>query len=280
MSLAIAFKGTEGIVLAADSRVTLNAAIQLPLQAQPMLLPATFDNATKLFRFEKQKFVGAVTYGSAAIGIQEPRTAHSFLPELEASLPTGRISVEAFATKLGAFFLEKWTQAGMPNPVHPGQDMFFLIGGYDEKAPYGRVLLVAIPSNPKPVDSMSAPGHFGIQWGGQSDIAERLINGSDQRMVPTVRELFKQPLANVPPQNDPVTTELKKRLSARIPWQFLPLQDCVDLSIFLIKTTITLQKWLVDVRGVGGHIDVATITPITGFNEIQQKQVIGETQKR
>jgi hypothetical protein len=57
----------------------------------------------------------------------------------------------------------------------------------------------------------------------------------------------------------------------------LPLQDCVDLCIFLVRTTIELQKWLVAVRGVGGAIDVATITRTDGFKAIQIKEVRGDT---
>src|SRR5438552_2555883 len=95
MSLGIAFKGAEGIVLAADSRVTLMAMIagqqapgqQAPGQQAPGLaIPSTFDNATKLLRVTGQDFVGAVTYGVGAIGQQQPRTAHSFIPEFEAEL--------------------------------------------------------------------------------------------------------------------------------------------------------------------------------------------------
>jgi hypothetical protein len=61
-----------------------------------------------------------------------------------------------------------------------------------------------------------------------------------------------------------------------IPYQFLPLQDCVDLSIFLIRTTIELQKWMVGIRGVGGVIDVATITRTDGFQFVQRKAIKGD----
>jgi len=274
MSLAIAFKGPEGIVLAADSRVTLSAAIQIPGQAQSLLLPATFDNATKLFKIRNHKFVGAVTYGNAAIGLQQPRTAHSFLPEFEATLAAERMQVRVFAERLSQFFLEKWISSGMPSAVPAGQDMVFLVGGYDEGSPYGCVFEVVIPSRPAPVEQMNQPGSFGIVWGGQKEITERLLNGGDQKTAQVAREFLHVPLGAAGP--DPLAEELKRKLSAKIPWQFLPLQDCVDLSIFLIKTTVTLQRWLVDVRGVGGHIDVATITPTDGFVEVQRKKIVGE----
>ena len=162
MSLGIAFKGPEGIVLAADSRVTLNAQIQAP-QQPPMLLPSYFDNATKLLKVKNQKFVGAITYGAGSIGTpQQARTAHSFLPEFEATLTDERLTVEEFATKISEFFMARWTDARMPNPAPLGQDMIFLVGGYDnDAAAYGRVFEVYIPSRPAPretlPDSQSAP---------------------------------------------------------------------------------------------------------------------------
>ncbi len=275
MSLGIAFKGPEGIVLAADSRATLNVQIQTP-QGQ-MLLPATFDNATKLLKANGQNHIGAVTYGAGAIGMLEPRTPHSFMPEFEASLdPKKRLGVEEFAKQLSEFFMERWTKGGMPKAeaVQPGNDMIFLVGGYDKDATYGRVFEIYVPSKPVPREVIPM-GQFGAVWGGQSQIATRLLNGFDPATPQLVRDFLKVPAKKDQP--DELETELKTKLSARIPWQFLPLQDCVDLSIFVLRATITLQKWIVDVRGVGGDIDLATITRTEGFQYIQQKKVVGET---
>lgn len=69
---------------------------------------------------------------------------------------------------------------------------------------------------------------------------------------------------------------MKTRLQAPIPFQFLPLQDCVNLSILLIRTTIAIRTFLVGIRGVGGAIDVATITRTEGLEAIQLKRVTGE----
>jgi hypothetical protein len=282
VSLGIAFKGPEGIVLAADSRVTLNTQVQGQGPEGPvsMLLPSTFDNATKLLKVKDQDYVGAITYGVGAItgpgatGSLEPRTAHSFIPEFEASLANaGRLSVEDFAKKLSKFFMARWTDAG--TPALPGQDMIFLVGGYDKGAPYGRVFEIFIPSRPDPRETL--PGtQFGATFGGQQQIVSRLIMGFDPSAPKIARDFLKIP-AEVPQgQQDPLDAELKAKLSARIPWQFLPLQDCVHLSIFLIRATITLQKWTIDIRGVGGAVDVATITRTEGFKYVQQKAIVGE----
>jgi hypothetical protein len=274
MSLGIAFKGAEGIVLAADSRVTLMAQMQAPVvpgqpQTQPQLLPAYFDNANKLLRLSGQKFVGAVTYGVGAIGTTQPRTAHSFLPEFDAELAAqqvGRLTVEDFANRLSGFFLRQWN-ATMPTSLPPGQDMVFLVAGYDEGAPYGRVFEIFIPSRPSPVEML--PGNFGAVWGGQREITDRILQGYDQQLPAIVQSVYGS-------LNAGLENALKGRLQVPIPFAFLPLQDCVDLSIFLVRTTITLQKWTVGVRGVGGAIDVATITRIDGVEHVQQKEIYGE----
>jgi hypothetical protein len=61
-----------------------------------------------------------------------------------------------------------------------------------------------------------------------------------------------------------------------IPLEAMPLQDCVDLAIFFIRTTIDAQKLTVGIRGCGGPIDVATITRREGLKFIPQKKVYGE----
>jgi len=268
MSLGIAFKGPEGIVLAADSRVTLTAELQQG--EQKMLLPSMFDNATKLLQITCQPFVGVVTYGLGAIGQVQQRTAHSFLPEFEDELKDCiRLSVKDFAGMLSAFFLKQW-KTTMPEQWS-GPEMTFLIGGYDDGAPYGRVFQVGIPLHPDPLEWNAEPGQFGITWGGQLDYTNRLIKGYD----PNLPSIVQKTLDLTDEQKQKLEHQLEGMLSAHIPYQFLPLQDCVDLSVFLIRTTIELQTWIVGVRGVGGAIDVATITRTEGFKPVQVKTIVG-----
>src|SRR5579864_1785305 len=102
MSLGIFFKGPEGVVLAADSRVTLTTNVKNNV-GQNVILPSFYDNATKLLRVNGQNFVGVVTYGLGAIGQKTPRTAHSYIPEFEAALAKkggGRLTVEQFSKEL------------------------------------------------------------------------------------------------------------------------------------------------------------------------------------
>jgi hypothetical protein len=266
MSLGIAFKGPEGIVLAADSRVTLTTEIQT--NQEKRLLLSTFDNATKLLRIDKRKHIGVVTYGLGAIGLKEPRTAHSFLPELDDRLLDTQQTVKEFAESLSDFFVEQW-QETMPED-YSGPPITFLIGGYDdEKAIYGKIFQIDIPSNPNPNEWHSGAS-FGPVWGGQLQYITRLIKGFD----PNLLTIVQKHLGLTKEQIDDLTGLLQGELSSKIPYQFLPLQDCVDLSVFLIRTTMQFQTWQIDVRGVGGAIDVAIITRTKGFELVQHKTIV------
>jgi 20S proteasome alpha/beta subunit len=56
----------------------------------------------------------------------------------------------------------------------------------------------------------------------------------------------------------------------------MALQDCVDLAIFFIRTTISAQRLTVGIRGVGGPIDVAVITKEEDLRFVQKKKITGE----
>lgn len=150
--------------------------------------------------------------------------------------------------------------------------MVFFVGGYDEGAPYGKVFEIYIPSRPIPAERYNTSGEFGLIWGGQREYADRLIHGFDNRLP----DLTKNFLSLDDKKRDELSKYLQSQLQTPVPFAFLPLQDCVDLAIFLIKSTIIMQHWVIGVRGVGGAIDVAVITQAKGFEEVQRKKIRGE----
>ena len=265
MSLGVVVKGPEGIVLAADTRITLNA--QGPNQQSPLLL--NFDNATKLLSFgEPHNWVASVTYGAATIG---SRTAHSFIPEIEPGLGNKRLPVLEYAMKLSDFFRQRWSEANMPSVVSSNGGMNFIVGGFDEEAPYGKVFLFNVPGSPSPAQRNEG-STFGMTWGGQLEIASRLIHGYD----PNLLQLIQTELEVPSDKAEEFRQHIRPRLEYRIPYDVLALQDCVDLAAFLIRTTMTAQNFAIAVRGVGGSIEVATITRTEGLKWVQKKDLHGE----
>jgi hypothetical protein len=257
MSLGMVIKAPEGIVLSAESRVTLAAT---PPAGPP--IHVNFDNATKLFGFNSpHNYVGVVTYGLAAIGL---RTAHSFLPEFEATLPGDRLTIAEFAKQLSNFYLAQWNVS--PPPNYTGPQMTFLVAGYDNNQPYGRVYQFDIPNVPNPVEHQS--GGFGLTWGGQREMVDRLLQGYDNNLP----GLLTANLGLNPTQQTALNTTLQQ-LQLPIPLQALPLQDCVNLALFFLNTTILGQRLTVGIRGCGGEIDVAVVTRREGFKFLRRKEL-------
>jgi hypothetical protein len=101
------------------------------------------------------------------------------------------------------------------------------------------------------------------------------LNGID----PPGAALIKRELTLDDVKFNDLTTKIGQSSGAQIPYQFLPLQDCVDLSILLVQTTAQLMEYQTSVRGVGGQIDVATITRQEGFHYVQRKEIRGQIER-
>jgi hypothetical protein len=250
-------------------------SLQANAPAGPTFL-VTFDNATKLLTFndpedpaDPHNFVAAVTYGTAVIGTTptDLRTAHSLAPEFQVTLPKERIKTAAFAKRLSEFFLARW-KAKMPADW-PGGPMVFAVGGYDEGQPYGNAYLFTIPNEPEPVEQTA--NDFGITLGGQNQYVGRLIQGYDLQLP----ALVKQALGLTESQVELLRTTLGQ-LNLPIPYNVLPLQDCINLAVFLIKATITAQSLSIALRGVGGDIEVAVITQRGGLKTIKTKELVAD----
>ena len=110
--------------------------------------------------------------------------------------------------------------------------MIFIVAGYDNlTATYGRIFEVKIPSVPNPVELL-AGSQFGAAWGGQRELTDRLVHGFDPNLPTIVMQHLKVPQGEQQKMSADMQQELRAKLTIPIPWQFLPLQDCVDVSIF------------------------------------------------
>ena len=258
MSLGIVIKGPEGVVLASDTRVTLSRASGA---GQPPTI-VNFDNSSKLLTLDGENGrAAAVTQGNSTVG---GRTAHSLLPEFQQDLGNHAYTVEQYAQELSTFFMDRWGRAG---EAHGGIE--FIVGGIDRESAYGDVYRFRVPGRPIP-NRLLDPSNFGMSWGGQLEIVNRLVQGFAPGIPSAIGRLHPEVDA------DQLESTLRAQNEFVVPYDSLPLQDCVDLAIFLIRTTITAQNLSVGVRGVGGTIEVATITPMEGVQWVQKREIRGE----
>lgn len=274
MSLGVVVKGPEGVVLAADCRVTLQAEIQRADGVPAPPLVVHFDNASKLLNLSPpHDYVGVVTYGAALVG--QMRTPHSYVPEFEVTLPRDkRLTTREYAEQVSKFFLARWNEG--PPELTTNANITFIVAGYDpgpEEA-YGKVYVIDLPNRPEPHERNPNKNDFGMTWGGQIEVVSRLINGYDPAMLGAlVRRGMPEPEVRK------LVMSLRPELEFKIPFNILPLQDCIDLATFLIRTTITAHNLAIGVRGVGGMIEVAYVTRTQPLQFIQRKKLHGESQR-
>lgn len=253
--------------MAGESRLFVTGTVQTAAGPQSVLV--NYDNATKLFSLgAEHSYVGVVTYGLGTMG---SRSAFSFIPEFGNSLPEGqRLPVGEFAGRMAEFYLEQWRRT-MPSDFS-GPGMTFIVAGFNEGEPYGRLFLFEIPGQPIPSErnpDQDGEAQFGITWGGQREFVDRLLRGYDTRVLDILRrELAPEAVAQIEREFD--------RMGMNLPLGIMPLQDCIDTAILFLRTTIDAQRLTLGVRGCGGAIDIATITRPEGFRFVQQKRIRGE----
>ncbi|MCR4304665.1 MAG: hypothetical protein NUV63_10655 [Gallionella sp.] len=242
MSFVITMYVREGIVMAADSRLTLNTT-QTNAQGQIVKVPVPqSDSNYKVFLTTNK--IGILTCGVADIGgVPIAGYIESFISNI---LTGNTINIDAVPQLLLQYFRQ----------FQPIPDTMFYVAGYmdinGQKEP--RVWHINLIQNS--VNRLNLPGQQGANWGGEIDVLTRLINhvGALDQQGSLINPL---PLYN-------------------IPFQYFTLQDAIDFCIFAIRSTIDLIRFQPRAKTVGGPIDVLVIKPDEAF-WVQRKELHGET---
>lgn len=259
MTLAIAVVLPEGVVIAADSRMTSptpNVGTRI-----------ISDYAVKVF--ELTSTIGAATFGSAFLNNQN---INSHIVKLRQSLTTPPSTVKDMAQEVGKYFeqeYQKQLKVGSIQPIPAGSLLGFLVAGFDNKSSVISELWQVLIPGPV-VQRITVSSTPGAGWNGQVDVIFRLTKGYD----PTISQLSNFP-ANY-------STQLAQ-LEYIIPFEAMTLQDAVDYVVFLIRATIDMQRFSHgiakqpgSVPGVGGAIDIGVIEPNRDFRFLQKKELHGE----
>jgi hypothetical protein len=229
----------EGIVMAADSRLTLNRQEQQGPATTVNLSVAQSDSNYKLF--VSPCGIGISTYGAADIaGVPIAGYVDSFMAtELQQPPASVQEAAQLLAAHFGAF---------QPPPATQ-----FHVAGYSSPAEgesQQEVWHVDVPSGA--VNKMNDGTNQGASWGGESDVLGRLI----------------QPVAQV----DAAGQVVQLFPYLQIPWEFFTLQDAVDFAVFAVRSTIEAIRFQPRAKTVGGPIDVLVIRP-AGAGWVQRKEL-------
>jgi len=306
MTVSISLLTSSGIVLTADSRQTYtnNAG----------MTRIGTDSAFKLFQLNNK--VGVVTAGRAFFPDEKGvfKNTGWFIEEFsKAVLKNYPWSVKQIAEELNTYFMNKLldpeeirikellkqqieSHGGTEllfNPrdkltltyefknkdgVIEKKDFFietvhFIVAGYDEDG-IGRAYLTSVPDGPS-IERNTENG--GVLWIGQTEIIVRILKGFGLEIYSLD---FVKDAQN---KNNKEVEEQLNKLEYIINWGTMTLQDAVDFNVLMTKLTESIQRFSDGtvmnpggITGVGGHINVAIITPQEGFHWINKKEVIVE----
>jgi hypothetical protein len=265
MTLAVTVVCQDGVVVAADSRTTL---------ANHRMLRVGSDYTHKVFESGR---IAIATYGEAFV---LGRSVASHMAEFAAREAGNCDHPGPTAIRLAEFVGDRYDQdvtealdVSEPRVAELG----FLVGGYDD-AGVGEAWEVTLPDRTVEIIATTTDGG-GAVWRGQSDVVTRIMRGSDIELLERLATAHK-----VVDELDALTP-LLDACGYRIPFESMNLQDGIDLAVLCIRTTIDVQRLTLGPvatspefswPGVGGPIEIATVTASHGFRWVQRTLLQGE----
>ncbi len=240
MSFIITMYVREGIVMASDSRLTLNTEQRREDKQIVQVAVGQSDSNYKTFLTPGN--FGISTYGTAEIkGAPIAGYIESFMIE---HLLESTMAIDSVPQQLLEYFQQ----------FQPAPTTQFHVAGYKQEEGQKQQHVWHVDVAQNKVKRLNPPGKPGASWGGEADILARLVQ--PVAIVGQQGEVG-QPLPNFP-----------------IPWQFFTLQDAIDFCIFALRSTIDAIRFQPRPKTVGGPIDVLVIKPDKAF-WVQRKELHG-----
>jgi len=152
----------------------------------------------------------------------------------------------------------------------------FIVAGINPDGSH-QVFTCHIPGDKKKTrDSKERGREYGASWVGQTDVVSRIVLGFDGRIghLPFVEQAGNQS------DRDIIGKQLRS-LEYVIQWGTMTLQDAIDFCTLMIETTSAIQRFSDgikanpgDLPGVGGPVEVLTITSEEGFKWVRKKKIV------
>ncbi|MEK6373740.1 MAG: hypothetical protein AABO58_13720 [Acidobacteriota bacterium] len=271
MTIAISLKVNDGVVLASDSAATLLA--QGP--SGPSVVQV-YDNANKVFNLRKGLPIGAITWGSGAIGHASTSTLIKDLRARFSGDPAHKdwhvdpqsYSIATIAERLKTFIYdENYVQAFKDWPQKP--ELGFIVAGYSAGSQRAEEYTIRVDnqgtcSDPTPVRAIE---QCGATWNGEPEAISRLLLGYSPRL----RTVLLDKLGVDPAQIDAAMQIIQRELAVPVINDAMPIQDAIDLAGFLVHLTEKYSRYTPGAPTVGGPIEIAAITKHEGFKWVQRK---------
>ena len=255
MTIAVAVRTGSAVVFAADSKITTSGIIGIEEDGSPRWVEQTYDNAVKVIN-DRSKTSMALIAGEANIG-QEPAMDFIITKDLGPIGSTGDQGKEISA--LVDMMVQQKRDYWATTKVEP------------ERWP-GPTILLAVPSS---------QGNFPRIWrialrGAKAETAEILTRpgiylvGSYNEVFGLLYGYHPEVLEGVADQSaieKEKIWEAVNKLKVLRPvdklslWS-IPIQDAIDLAVFLAKVQVEMDRFLPGQPVCGGPIDVMVLQTV------------------
>lgn len=259
MSIMCCIYVPEGIVMAADSRITRTKptkTVDLPDTGENtkhiLHVQTTYtlsDNAQKVLLIKKVG-VGVSFCGNALI---DGMTVADSVRKFEIEKVDEQDSVAVVAQKLADCYAGKGTH--------------FFVSGYNDDVPYvydvngstverlNIIVGTSASHDPRDAASDAAVPETGIPQNVR-EISEP---------VPVAQAPIVRCGANWAGQMTAITKIVNNAPILNADWDTMPLKDAIDFAEFLVDTTIKYERFCDDIQTCGGDIDILVITKDESF---------------
>lgn len=215
--------------------------------------------------------IGAITWGAGSIGQESISALAKDFRNLITKDDSWKINpedytIEDVANKFKKFIFDghydivfkDWTE----KPV-----LGFMIVGFSSGQPLAEEWMMNIENGEcKGPFLVRGQSQIGMTWNGQPEAISRLFFGvgGGLRVV-----LNDEGLDDVTIER--ILNSCQNKLIVQLVMAAMPIQDTIDLAIFLADATINFSKFSPGAQVVGGPIEVAAITQHEGFKWVQRK---------
>lgn len=256
-------------MLASDSATTF----WMPSPSGGISVQQIYNNAKKIFRLHRELPLGAVTWGLAGIG----RSSLKILAkDFRSELMSGQIvfdpnayTVQQVAVLFKEFMFDRhYEQAFAQLPGDQRPSLGFMVAGYSSGQPHGEVWHLQVDKGVYYGPDLSMGQDVsGFRWQGQHLSLRRLILGFDPEGLGTVLQTAGLPQ----PKIEEIIQSCLREFGISMVKNGMPIQDAIDLAIFLEQTSAGFVKFCDGDAFVGGPVEVAVLTKYEGFKWIKRK---------
>jgi len=266
MTIAVAVRTGSAVVFAADSKVTTSGLVGLEEDGSPRLQDQTYDNAYKIVH-DRSKQLMAMVAGYVNIGQASSVDYISTRNFLDYSLDKNQ-AIDELVNEMHAELKRYWSTTKVPPDKWPGPTLVLATASSDRKNP--RVWRVKLDGEkPEIAEILTDPG---IRLEGSYDEAFTLLFGYDYSVLQSIaRDLNVEEKKIIDSVNGAKVLRPLDKLNL---WS-MPIQDAMDLAVFLAKVQVEMDRFLPGTPVCGGPIDVMVLqmAPIAEIHSFPGKIV-------